>query len=146
MKKIIIKTAAVLLILAGIVSCGKDDEEPIKLAGTHWMLEGIVDVETGELRELDIYYSDCQNIYFETDTTAHGCIIANDIYLHLSPQQVFVVITVNEDDDSYTGDVQLFYDVIKTLTSYTLTKDELKLYCNGEKNYLLYKYTELIHY
>jgi hypothetical protein len=146
MKKIIIKTAAVLLILAGIISCGKEDEEPIKPAGTHWYLEGIADVETDELRELEVYYTTCQYIYFETDTTAHGCITANDIYLHLSPQQVFVVITVNEDDDSYTGDVKLFYDVIKTLTSYTLTKDELKLYCNGEKNYLLYKKVDIAYY
>jgi hypothetical protein len=138
MKTIIIKTAAVLLILAGIISCGKEDEEPIKPAGTHWYLAGIADVETGSLRELELEYTDCHLIHFDTDTTAYGCFSANEIYLHLSPQQVFVVIKM-EEDDSYTGDVQLFYDAIKTLTSYTLTKDELKIYCNKGKDYLLYK-------
>jgi hypothetical protein len=126
--------------MAGLVSCGKDDKpnEPVKLKGTDWMLEGIVDVKTGEMRELEVSYSSCYVLHFDTDSTAVGCWDASDIYLHLSPQKVFVVI--EDEDGSYTGDLQLFYETIKTITSYTATKDKLKLYCNAEKKYLLYKY------
>jgi hypothetical protein len=140
MKRIILKITAILLIIAGMLSCGKDDKnnrEPIKLKGTHWGLRGIVDVQTGTMIELELNYTECAILFFNTDTTANGCLGASRIYLHISPQQVFVVI--ENEDDYYTGDVKLFYDTIKTLISYTVTEDELKLYCNKEKNYLLYE-------
>ncbi|MDR2065032.1 MAG: hypothetical protein LBP85_04915 [Prevotellaceae bacterium] len=146
MKKII-KTTAIMLILAGMVSCGKENNEPvkIKIAYTEWLLKGIVDVETGTIRELDVEhleYTGCRTLYFDTDTTAYGCAYASEIYLNLSPQQVFVVI--KNENDSYTGDIKLFYDTIKTITAYYITTDndipsELKLYCNKGKNYLHYK-------
>ncbi|MDR2653209.1 MAG: hypothetical protein LBC68_13025 [Prevotellaceae bacterium] len=154
MKKILLKTTAIMLILAGMISCEKKDnnEPPIKLARTHWELEGIVNVETGELIELELEYPEytgCSVLHFDTDSTAYGCNATDDIYLHLSPHQVYIVI--ENEDDFYTGDMQLFYDTIKTIISYTVTKDELpvtknelKLYCNEGKNYLLY--TEIVHY
>jgi hypothetical protein len=147
MKKIL-QTVAILLLMAGMFSCGKkeNNEPPIKLQGTYWSLKGIVDVETGEMKELELDYPEytgCTMLIFNTDTTANGCADwrASAICLNLSPQQVFVVI--ENEDDSYTGDLQLFYDTIKTIISYTVTKDELrrelKLYCNEGKNYLFYK-------
>ncbi|MDR2065033.1 MAG: hypothetical protein LBP85_04920 [Prevotellaceae bacterium] len=134
----------------GFLRKKENNETPVKLRGTGWEFAGIVDVETDEMRELDlidIEYTRCRYLYFDTDTTAYGCISASEIYLHLSPQQVYVVI--KDENDSYTDDIQLFYDTIKTITSYKVTKlndllSELKLYCNAEKNYLLY--TALIHY
>jgi hypothetical protein len=143
MKKIILQTAAILLIIAGIISCGKEDkEEPIKLAGTYWWLDGIVNVETGDVIHVWEACVGCFYLYFDTDSTAPGKSVMNEIDLHLFPQ-LYVVITINTDDSSGNYYIQLFYDAIKTVTSYTVTKDELglylKLYCNEGKKYLLYK-------
>ncbi|MDR2126680.1 MAG: hypothetical protein LBP63_07610 [Prevotellaceae bacterium] len=149
MKKILLKTITLALIMAGIISCGKDDKsnelnEPVKLKGSGWMLEGIVDVKTGEMRELEVDYNECAFIHFDTDSTAVGCWGASEIYLHLSPQLVSVVI--KDEDASYTGDLQLFYETIKTITAYDVIifndfsiTSKLKLYCNAGNNYLLYK-------
>ncbi|MCL2683257.1 MAG: hypothetical protein FWE63_07245 [Bacteroidales bacterium] len=55
MKTNIFKLAAILLILAGgIISCkDKEKEKPFTLKGTKWYLIGIVDVETGDMTELE---------------------------------------------------------------------------------------------
>jgi hypothetical protein len=155
MKTKIIKIAAVLLILAGIVSCGKEDNENcscdngsnelIVLESTGWKLTGITDVETGMIMELEPKdCSNCYTFYFDTECTARGYSVANTILLRLSPQVSMGVATELYDSD--IGDVQLFYDAIKTVISYTVTNDELKLYYNEGKNYLLYKKMEPVHY
>jgi hypothetical protein len=48
MKTTILKLSAILL-LAGVISCGKDDEPALK--GTKWKLMGIVDAQTGLVTE-----------------------------------------------------------------------------------------------
>jgi hypothetical protein len=146
MKKIILKTTAILLMIAGIVSCGKDDE-PVALAGTNWQFTGIMDTETGELMELEppIDCHHCYTLNFHTDITAVGrSKYENIILLHLSPKLIIIPITMVDYDR--IDDAQLFYNAMEILTSYTVIKDELKLYYNGKKNYLLFKRFEYVYY
>jgi hypothetical protein len=149
------KIAAILLMLAGIVSCGKDDKscsceeggsnEPISLESTRWELAGIMDVKTCALRELEPKdCDDCYYLYFNTDSTAQGKSVMNLIFVSLTPKIMFGVMT--EVYDSEIGDVQLFYDAMKTITSCAVTENELKFCCNGGKSYLLYKKEEIVYY
>ncbi|MDR2139809.1 MAG: hypothetical protein LBP50_09710, partial [Tannerella sp.] len=65
-----------LLVVGVLICCGCKDELsiPVPLAGTKWKLAGIVDMETGALRELEP--KDCAGCYtlvFDSDHTASGC-------------------------------------------------------------------------
>jgi hypothetical protein len=142
MKKTILKTAAILLVMAGmIIACGKENNEsnePIALKGTKWKLTGIVDVQTGVLKELEP--KDCERCYtleFKTDSVAYGYSVLNETCLTLSSKPIMGCMT--EIGDSHIGDAQLFYDVIQILDSCTITKNELKFFYNEKKKYLLYK-------
>jgi hypothetical protein len=42
------------------------------------------------------------------------------------------------------GDVRLFYDAMPTITSCTVTKNEIKICYNENQNYLLFKRVEEI--
>ena len=60
--------------------------EEISLKGTKWKLAGIVDTETGDLKELEP--KDCDECYtftFDTDSTAIGWITSNDLIVNLRP-------------------------------------------------------------
>jgi hypothetical protein len=108
------------------------------LEGTKWKLVGIVDVKTGVLTELDP--KDCERCYtlvFESDSIALGYSVANRMYLCLSPKLIIGVAT--EIYDSMNGDVQLLYDAMETMGSYTIRNNEMKLFYNNKRNYLLYK-------
>jgi hypothetical protein len=155
MKTISLKTAALLLLAAGCCACGKNNEKcsceesrerhdyialpsPIKIEGTSWKLAGIMDVETCKLRELEP--KDCGNCFtltFDTDSTAKGKSVMNEIRLQFLPKLFMTVPTYAYDHE--VGDVQLFYDAMKTITSCTVTENELKFCCNEGKNYLLFK-------
>ncbi|MDR2126333.1 MAG: hypothetical protein LBP63_05855 [Prevotellaceae bacterium] len=140
MKKAILQTTAILLILAGVVACGKENEnnEINTLKGTKWKLAGIVDAKTGVLKELEP--KDCEQCYtltFDTDSTAWGKSVLNTMYIRLLPKPYINIMT--EIDDSDNGDVQLFYDAIKTVDTYKVGKNELQFFYNKKKNYLLYK-------
>jgi hypothetical protein len=142
----IMNIAAILLVLAGCFSCGKEDENcscgessvPIALKGTMWMFAGIMDVETCKLRELEPQNCDhCYTLTFDTDSTAKGKSVMNEIRLQLLPK--IVMGTSTKIDDSENGDVQLFYDAMETIASCTITENELKFCYNDGKNYLLFR-------
>ncbi|MDR0581706.1 MAG: hypothetical protein LBG31_01965 [Prevotellaceae bacterium] len=152
MKKNILKTIAAMLILAACFSCGKDDKscscgegnennEFVSLEGTQWKLAGIMDVETCNLKELEP--KDCETCYtieFNTNSNmAQGKSVRNAILFHISlplPTPIFIHITPMDYENE---DVQLFYDAMETVTSYTVTKNELKMCYNEGRNYLLFR-------
>jgi hypothetical protein len=146
MKKII-KTTAILLILAGIFSCGKDKDNdennvPVSLEGTKWKMAGIVDVRTGKLKELEPKDCDkCYTLVFNSDSTANGKSVLNRIHMELSPKTF--IGTATYMDDSGIGNVQLFYDAIKTIDSYKFVNNELRFFYNSKQNYLLFKFVKL---
>jgi hypothetical protein len=141
MKKIILKTAAVLLVMAGMtIACGKEENNTIvALKGTKWKLAGIVDVRTGVLKELEP--KDCEQCYtleFDTDSTALLQSVSNEgkAYINRIPP---VLGTYTERGES--GDGQLFVDVLYFITLYTQENNKLKFFYkkDGKNSYLLYK-------
>lgn len=131
--------------IAAVFSCKKDDE-PIALANTTWYFLGIMNTETGELElEPQSGCHHCYTLVFHTDVTALGYSRwGNIILLQLEPKLVMTSATMVDYDG--IDDAQLFYNGMEILTSYTVIEDELKLYYNGKKNYLLFKRDEFIYY
>jgi hypothetical protein len=147
LKKKILKITAIMLILAGMVSCGKNNESCpcerdksvslVGMAGTGWKLAGIMDTRACVLKELEP--KDCEKCYtlvFVTDSVALGYSVMNITNLHLLSKPAMGISTMIYDHDN--GDVRLYYDAMETITSFTLTKNELKLCYNAGKNYLLF--------
>jgi hypothetical protein len=139
MKRIIFKTAAIVLVLAGVIACKKEKEETSSLQGTKWKLAGIVDVQTGVLTEIEP--KDCGQCYtfvFNSDNTAIGISAVNEILVRLSGDPFFTLTTTF--DDSENGDVSLFYEVIPLIESYScIDQTELRFFYHRATNYLLFK-------
>ena len=143
MKTIILKTTAILLILAGGFSCGKDNKScsceegnegnKPALEGTQWTLAGIMDVETCDLKELEPKDCDCYTLTFDTDSTAQGKFTGNEICLELLPR-LFMSVTSHGK-----GDTPVLYDGVMKLTSCTVTEKELRICYNEGRNYLLFR-------
>jgi hypothetical protein len=145
MKKIL-SFAAILLMLTSAFTCGKEDKkdnEIVSLKGTKWKLSGIVDVQTGILKELEP--KDCEQCYtlmFDTDTTAWLHSVSNEgiAYINRNPP---ILSTVTERGEG--GDGYLFVNVLPFITSYKYESDKLKFFYqkDSENSYLLYKPHEL---
>jgi hypothetical protein len=134
----ILSFVAILLVMVSAFTCGKEKENEItSLEGTKWKLAGIVDMQTGEMTELEP--KDCEQCYmlvFDTDSTAWGKSVINDIYVDLS--KPFMTVPTYAYDHK-NGDVQLFYDTMGSIGSYKVEKNQLKFFYNSNKNYLLFK-------
>jgi hypothetical protein len=143
---------AVYLFLAGLsvlFGCNKNDNaEPPVLAhpeGTAWKLAGIVDAQTGILKELEPKNCEkCYTIKLLPDNMASGYSVVNEIMFCfsqtcLSKKDIVVFMTKFGDGD--IGDVRLFYDALLSVDSYSygIEKDELMFFYNNKQNYLLYK-------
>jgi hypothetical protein len=134
MKKTLLKTTLLLLMIAGMVSCGK---EPTELAGTKWKLAGFVDAMTDVLTvPQPENCKECYTLTFDTEYTA----IAHSITLNrpfdlrdLNPNRM---ITFIGESHSHGFDFRVG---IGTAGSFTLIADELKLFYNDNKNYLFFK-------
>jgi len=114
-------------------------EPPLK--GTEWRLVGFVDAATGNLTEAEPkpdVCAMCYSIRFYTNTKGRGVSILNEIWINLSDKKIFGLMT--EVGDYHHGNVILFYEATITADSYKLEKDELKIFYNDKKNYLLYKF------
>lgn len=139
MKKVnwILGTIILLLIAT---SC-KDDSvsnmpTETKLKGTSWKLLGFFDVEKNTLIEAEPKNcEDCYTLYFDTDSTASGKSILNDIVLNINTLRVGMTYIYETD-----GDGDLYTDILgEQIESYSYEKDKLKFYYNNKKNYLLYR-------
>jgi hypothetical protein len=143
---------AACLFIAGLTvlfSCNKDDNAktpvPEHLEGTAWKLKGILDVRTGILKELEPKNcEECYTMNFLSDSMAGGHSVANGIAFCFSQDCISkkeIAFAMTAVGDNHIGDVQLFYDALKSVDSYSynLEKGELMLSCNNNKNYLLYK-------
>jgi hypothetical protein len=142
------------LLVAGVLAfccccCNRDhatltpeelyDSEGIEgLEGTKWKLAGIVDVKTGILTELEPKNCErCYTLVFESDSIAWGYSVLNRMQLCLSPKLIIGIVTYIYDN--MNGDVQLLYDAMETMGSYAIKNNEMKLFYNNKRNYLLYK-------
>ena len=110
------------------------------LSGTKWKLADIIDAQTGVLRELEP--KDCEKCYsftFDTDSTAAGWSTSNVLLVSLKPKVRIFIATDALGTDFYLDDAILFHNVIGSIITCELNKNELKFYYNDNNNYLLFK-------
>jgi hypothetical protein len=155
MKGNIFKIAVIMLVVTGgFGSCGEKNEANeslVALEGTKWKLVGIVD-ETGSLKELKVgsvwdvtkVCEKCYTLVFGTDSSFLTFSPANDLgggYIADYETHSFQVtyfggtkVGENEDGRLYA---RLFWEGL--IQSFSVSKNELRLYYNDNKNYLLFK-------
>ncbi|MDR1416572.1 MAG: hypothetical protein LBJ57_04025 [Prevotellaceae bacterium] len=134
MKTKILKTIVAMLIIAACFSCEEDELETISLPGTSWELAGTVNAKTGKLRELNSNGRP-HTFYFDSDSAASEVNInVHRAYLVLFPETYIYVYPY-----TYMLIADEFYDVIYEVDAHKFKGNELRLFYNGGKNYLLYK-------
>lgn len=114
-------------------------EEPLNLAGTTWKLAAYVNVETGmEILPLpdSAECPTCYSFTFNTDSTAKGYSVSNQMVMYLKP-----VLTIREVTLIFEviGNVALFYKACESLISCALEDDQLKFFYNDKKDYMLFR-------
>ncbi|MDR0295788.1 MAG: hypothetical protein LBH91_06370 [Prevotellaceae bacterium] len=144
MKITILKYTVLLLIVAGcFTSCEKGNVQ--LLEGTRWKLIGIVDVQTGDLIELEpINCNEYYTLTFDTGSTFQTFSSVNElqgIYKADYTNQTIQIVNFGGTKMGELGDGNLYADPFgeMAIQSFSLQGSELKLYYNDKKNYLKYK-------
>ena len=140
-----------LLFIAVCFSCQMNmenkSERPVSLAGTKWKLAGIVETQKSDLKVLEpIECEQCYIIYFDSDCTIVGFTTSNEIigtYKINFEEKSIIFISFGGTKVGELGDGKLWWDIFPTIKSFFLKKNELRLYYNNQKNYLLFNQIEL---
>jgi hypothetical protein len=112
---------------------------PENLEGTRWKLSGVVDVETGILRELEPKdCAECYTLEFDTDHTAVGRGVDLPTGIDLFDLRKYMNVDLPEANQ----DANYFRGKMISIESFTMTSEEMKLFYNDKKNYLLFKLIE----
>ena len=128
------------------------------LQGSKWILVGIVDIQADTLRELEPkdgkfwwqYYKDtyievsCYSLEFITDSTLCTFSSTNENHAKYKADyetNSFEVVCFGGTRLGEIGDGDLYSDLFaeRQIKSFSLQKNELRLYYNNENNYLLFK-------
>ena len=122
-----------------------DREEPLSLKGTEWKLTGIVDKQTGVLKEIVpsklLYNSTYYTLTFYSDVEAYWVsdgrsvfILANNPFILVGPNPPFFDI-----DEEGNIMISEYFNALRTARAYIFTKKELKIFVNQNSSYLFYK-------
>jgi hypothetical protein len=145
------KTTAILKlffffsVLAGSLSCdSKNEADQITLLkGTKWKLAGIVNTETGVLRELDP--KDCEKCFtltFDTDKNLVGTTVSNEFMGTYDNARSKIHISAKTRVLEH-GEGEFYFRTLASVQSFSYMENELRLFYNDKKNYLLFKQIEL---
>ncbi|MDR0682998.1 MAG: hypothetical protein LBG15_14290 [Dysgonamonadaceae bacterium] len=114
-------------------------KENISLTGTKWKLAALVDVQTRESIEPEPKECNkCYTLEFDSDTTAIGQSVVNTLHFIVTRSNMNMSL-MTEMWDGDQGNVNLFYEALLTLDVYEYSKEELKIYYDERKKYLLYE-------
>ncbi|MCL2073502.1 MAG: hypothetical protein FWH18_06265 [Marinilabiliaceae bacterium] len=155
MKNLIkIKMLSIILLICGgciIGGCKNPDEnvdneeisiETRILEKTKWKLVGIVD-EQGDMKILEPKDCDeCYTLTFDSSSTFLSFSSANQIegtYVVDYETKEMRITEFKGTEINERGDGQLFCNLFYSVKSFILQENELRLYCNEKKNYLLFK-------
>ncbi|MDR2147251.1 MAG: BACON domain-containing protein [Tannerella sp.] len=118
------------------------------LDSTEWKLSGIVDAQTVNLQELEPKgYNKCYTFRFKSNSTYVGYSSFNYlggsyIYNYETGDFNFIgYITLTEAGETHDG--KIYLAALFKVQSFSLKEDELRLYYDSKKKYLLYKPYEL---
>jgi hypothetical protein len=106
-----------------------------------WKTAGIADVETDLLRELENNCEKCYTLTFDTDESSYTAFTSantlkgsyNADYVTRSIRFVISQQTIVDEQN----DGKLWQNILLTVESFSIQEDELRLYYNENKNYLL---------
>jgi hypothetical protein len=141
---------AALAVLAFSGMCCYDGDSPTQalttqtLNGTSWKLVGIMDTQTGSLTELEpTGCKECYTLTFDTDTTfLSSSSVKNSLcgtYTYNYKMHSFRIIEYESLLFLEGEDGVLWKSILLTVNAFTLLENELRLYYNENKNYLLFK-------
>jgi len=135
-----------------VIGCGDDDLPEVTphkapaqaLKETSWKLVGIIDAQTGSLTELEPRDCEvCYTLMFDTDTTfMSSSSVKNSLggtYTYNYKMHSFRIIEYESILFLEREDGVLWKSILLTVNAFTLLEDELRLYYNENKNYLLFK-------
>jgi hypothetical protein len=130
MKKIIMNTTAIVLILAGVIACKKEKEEPNPLVDTTWKLVGFVDAQADTIKPHSC--NTCFLVTFHGDGTLSGRTSTNDAGgTYEITNQLDERINISFQVTTMIGehpDGHLFIECMNKVTSYSLWGMYLLLY------------------
>ena len=115
------------------------------LIGTEWKMEGTVDVETGDLKVYEYPYpygyDKCYILIFDSDWHFYGFSDVNDIfgYYQINYSTGEFYCNIGGTKVFYTGDSAKWTILFPQIRSFSLEDNQLKLYYNDHKNYLLFR-------
>ena len=152
----------VLCLLAGCENTGKAGNEFVEketslneLQGTKWKLVGIVDAKTSNLKILEPReYEKCYTLAFDNSipycneddinsfSTRSSTNELGGCYVIDYEKQHIQVLSFGGTKINEIGDGKLFCDALRTIQSFSLQKNELRMYYNNKQNYLLFKQTQ----
>ena len=135
----------------------QEEPESIPLTGTKWKLVGIVNAKTGALKVLEP--KDCENEEFKKMLGLKDCVECycptfdtDSIFsFHTATNLLHAIFYINYNTMCFRiriiggtkvnafFDERLFRETLYAVQSFSFQENELKLYYNDEKNYLLFK-------
>ena len=150
------KTKIIILILVIAVnfaaSCKKEPKPeppeppaPITLINTNWKLVAFADVETGVTQEPQRFADKCYHIKFSEDTTFSGFSSNTKIggtYIidkENSKIKISLFFGIISSSIFEILDGKQYIEALNNVQSFSFQDEELKLYYNDNKNYLLFK-------
>jgi|GEM_PF-472829 len=135
-----------------------DTNEEFPLAGVKWKLAGIVDDNTNELKVLEPkdsdgftshFFGEFYTLLFETKNIYSGRTTTNEIggtYEANYETNSILFLNLGGTKLGELGDGNLWWSIFPTIKSFFLQENELKLYYNDNKSYLLFKAFEPYSY
>jgi hypothetical protein len=112
-------------------------EMPQKLKGTKWKLECIVNVQTNEIQALEPFDCEqCYNLEFDTDSTATGKAVYENIVIDLSLLGKYSITDIMREPNEEKFIRSLYSENTKF---YSVTANYLKFINDKENYYLLFK-------
>ena len=146
-KKTLWFTVIMTLCLFAIVGCVDKSESPPNdnLQGSKWKLAGIGSLDKIALQVLEPKNCEkCYTLTFDTDSTFQTFSSTNALHGIYSADYGTQKIKITDFGGTKIGEIgdgNLYWnhDIWHTVQTFSLQKDELRLYYNENKNYLLFR-------
>ena len=148
----IVASSVVCMLLFAVASC-ESSKEFSALKGTSWRLIGIVNSETGILREFEPNASDCAKCFTLTFKPLNRFGYTFDFFAYCTVNEIWGKYTADYKTGRIVvtkfggtrvlapGDAHLFYRALHFMQSFTLTENELRLYSLLSEDYRRFECT-----
>lgn len=143
------KYKLILLLLVTVCwSCQKDDNEqtnmgePTYLKGTNWKLISFVDTEAGVSKEAKPADERSYILRFNDDNTLGGFSSTNELQGNYDADYSTHNVNITIGQRTFINELpdgNKYVEFLNNIQSFSMEKNELRLYYTDKKNYLLFK-------